>query len=70
MLDLEAIKARLEATRPGTWRLEHNHAWFRVVLGKDAQGTGAQGAHLELLAHAAEDLAALVAEVERLRAAS
>lgn len=68
MLDLAPIKARLEGTRPGVWHFEHNHTWFKVVLGPEAQGTGAHAAHVTLLAHAAQDLEALIAEVERLRA--
>lgn len=67
MLDLTPIKARLQAVSAQPWRFEHNHSWFRVVLGRSTQGTGLQAKHLELLAHAAQDLQALVEEVERLR---
>lgn len=53
MLDLQPIKSRLAAATPGPWRFTK----IRPQPNPDA----------DLIANAPQDLAALVAEVERLR---
>ena len=74
-LDLEAIKARAEATTPGPWDVmgpaHHRHI---AVVGRHYITTpnkGGRSAHneqvAEFIAHARTDIPALVAEVERLR---
>lgn len=73
-LDLAAIKARLAAATPGPWRQQlcacgsdcDDHA--SVKAGGSLVVTCAPDADADLIAHAPQDLAALIAEVERLRA--
>lgn len=78
MLDLDAIKARLAAATPGPWTVSPNVqprgvaavAEVNTVLilsSGPLYGSPMQDA--SLIAHAPTDLRALVAEVERLRAA-
>lgn len=78
MLDLQPIKARLAAATPGPWTASPNVqprgvaavAEVNTVLVLSSgplYGSPAQDA--DLIANAPTDLAALVAEVERLRAA-
>lgn len=80
-IDLDAIEARAEAATAGPWHGEHDefgcvhvgdYGW--VASGPQGQspdydgGTGDQGkADAEFIAHAREDVPALVAEVRRLR---
>lgn len=76
-LDLEAIKARVDAANPGPWRVvRHEPSLTRMVVSDDhtldidfgyVGNCTAKAA--EFVAHAREDVPALVAEVERLRAA-
>jgi hypothetical protein len=70
MIDLEAIKGRLAAATPGPWYVDES------LRGVEAQTHGypveivawTGRADAVLIAHAPGDIAALVAEVERLRA--
>ncbi|WP_164700876.1 hypothetical protein [Modestobacter sp. KNN46-3] len=81
-VDLTPIKARLAAATPGPWSGEY-HQWDQDVAshvtlwvaGDDADGfprdedeTLPTAADVDLFEHAPADLAALTAEVERLRA--
>lgn len=75
-VDLDAIKARLAAATPGPW--SHDEPYLRAI--RNRSGTEVASAHIsyggtgrgawfpdaDLIAHAPEDLATLVAEVERL----
>jgi flavin-dependent dehydrogenase len=78
MIDLEAIKARLSAATPGPWRRDGNHrakvrggdgdTLTRVVPeSSDEPWSPTDEANADLIAHAPGDIAALIAEVERLR---
>jgi hypothetical protein len=73
MLDLESIKARLAAATPGPWEIGEvcEDASRRFVSGAGliiATPRSWEGHYdAELISHAPGDLAALVAEVERLR---
>jgi len=72
--DLDAIKARLAAATPGPWETRFLHrVWMRAreEPGNLMFGTGPtqDWADCDLMAHAPTDLAALVAEVERLHQA-
>ena len=78
MLDLDPIKARLAAATPGPWRWSRVESWGHVAKLHDIHflpnlaslsSTQQDQADADLIAHAPSDLAALVAEVERLRAA-
>lgn len=84
MLDLEAIKQREAAATPGPWVLADGSRGFTpgcTIFEGDNSGrviayTASMGASLERLqadgafiAHAREDVPALVAEIERLRTA-
>lgn len=69
---LAAIKARAEAATPGPWGIEHveRRIWAgseRVcfLFGQDRRQNENNGV---FIAHASEDIPALLAEVERLRA--
>lgn len=77
-LDLDALKARLAAATQGPWRRDGNHrakvrgadgdTLARVVPeSSDEPWSATDEANADLIAHAPGDLAALVAEVERLR---
>ena len=79
-LDLEPIKERLAAATPGPWKAKED-SWdgYSVVIDDSGPGVSiiaeqiGQGedegrGDAEMIAHAPSDLAALVAEVERLRA--
>ena len=81
-LDLEPIKERLAAATPGPWRVWHDPdpskagtavetAWCYGDIEGDTELITdylPTGADAEMIAHAPEDIAALVAEVEQLRA--
>lgn len=80
MLDLQPIKDRLAAATPGPWEREFTEhiaedmsldaSYTSFIIGKGVSvGEMDMPADCELVAHAPTDLAALVAEVERLRAA-
>ena len=81
-LDLEPIKERLAAATPGPWRVWHGTdpskvrstavetAWCYGDIEGDTELITdylPTGADAEMIANAPEDIAALVAEVERLR---
>ena len=76
MLDLDAIKARLAAATPGPWEEEREGGGYPtgVVYGPDCTvtscdsepGTIHQCTNAIFIANAPSDIAALVAEVERL----
>ena len=78
MLDLDAIKARLAAATPGPWEEEREGGGYPtgVVYGPDCTvtscdsepGTIHQCTNAIFIANAPSDIAALVAEVERLKA--
>jgi hypothetical protein len=71
-LDLEAIRNRAEAATPGPWEDSYGAA-HGFVCDEPTQILGVQISsehHIEdaaFIAHAREDVGALVAEVERLR---
>ena len=81
-LDLDPIKERLAAATPGPWRVWHDPdpskvrstavetAWCYGDIEGDTELITdylPTGADAEMIANAPEDIAALVAEVERLR---
>lgn len=70
-IDLEPIKARLEAATDGPWEIDPTaHDWAAGVRCLPCQVSVADTASVEIaefIAHAPEDIDALVAEVERLR---
>lgn len=77
--DLEPIKARAETATPGPWKAEgapwrvravYMQAGLRHTAWPALCDCGAQPneANAEFIAHAREDIPALIAEVERLRA--
>ena len=78
MLDLEVIKARLAAATPGPWEQmpSKNKGGVDRYVGPPGCGPICEmsvirekwGDDMRLIANAPTDLAALVAEVERLRA--
>jgi hypothetical protein len=83
LLDLEAIKARIAKTTPGPWEWSIRPKRHMLVSPLSARGfltvletqgdveadyPCAKDADRDLIQHAPTDLAALVAEVERLRA--
>lgn len=72
---LEAIRARLAAATPGPWTLPYHDGALAGPHGASLLGLDVDGmaivwarADAELIAHAPADIAALLAEVERLRA--
>jgi len=70
MFDLQLIKSRLAAATPGPWEIDERYSDCHVVQGEKALFTveaDARKNDVELVACAPQDLAALVAEVERLR---
>lgn len=77
MLDLQLIKARLAAATPGPWKVEPAESAegsFIATMGPifimpPTQHLARYADDADLIAHAPTDIAALVAEVERLRAA-
>lgn len=77
MLDLQPIKARLAAATPGPWEVESSETvdgsfianMGPIMIVPYFQGMAPMMADADLIAHAPTDLAALVAEVERLRTA-
>jgi hypothetical protein len=77
-LDLEAIKARAEAATPGPWKLwgmsvqSDRHGTGEVDYSQTIAQTldpdrGLRTFNAQFIAHAREDVPALVVEVERLR---
>ena len=78
-MDLQPIEARLEAApEPEKWQVEEGWEGYRVFYKDDGpgdlpiaeeicQGTDSGEALAEFIAHAPGDIAALIAEVERLR---
>lgn len=68
MLDLYPIKNRLGKITPGVWRYCHVDEVIRKALG-DSAANAMWFEDADLIARAPQDLAALVNEVERLRAA-
>lgn len=78
MLDLQPIKDRLKAATPGPWRASHNSKPLNAAAVAEVNTTfilpdtpmlSSPHKDADLIAHAPSDLAALVAEVERLRGA-
>ena len=78
-LDLEPIKARLEAAAPGKWEyIENTGMYGNVLVSELDDGSGMwidtglelETGDAELIAHAPEDIAALIREVEELREAA
>lgn len=67
MLDLYPIKNRLGKITPGVWRYHHVDQVIRKALG-DAAANALWFEDADLIARAPQDLAALVTEVEHLRA--
>lgn len=80
--ELEAIKACCDAATPGPWEVRQSsicHPWTIGPVGRYAVGEcfdqkGADGkprydaeANAALMAHAREDIPALLAEIERLK---
>jgi len=66
-LDLDAIRARLAAATPGPWTAHPDGLVWSDLPGDPVSGSVEQ-ANAELIAHARQDIPALLAEVERLRA--
>ena len=75
-LDLGPIEARLEAATPGPWHVEQGGEifapfWLIGDVLRDRYGnnsiSGDDRATIEFIAHARQDVPALVAEVRRLR---
>lgn len=75
-VDLDAIRARLDAITPGEWRSQYDKVWndrfLRVIVEDNPYGFPAiitasipSVADAEFIAHAPSDIRALVAEVER-----
>lgn len=69
-LDLEPIKARLAAAAPGPWYVTSedgigDERGAAIAVGP--YGVGIDEPDAALIAHAPTDIAALIAEVERLR---
>lgn len=62
---LQQIRDRLKAATPGPWTVVHEllNCWIPEVDGPMAIGEN----DAEFIAHAPEDIAALLAEVERRR---
>jgi len=69
VIDLEAIKARCEAATPGPWEIK-DRGHFAYMSGPRHVGVGGRWlpADAAFISHAREDVPALIAEVERLRA--
>ena len=79
-LDLEPIKERLAAATPGPWKakedswdgysvvIDDNGPGVSIIAEQIGQGEDGGRGDAEFIANAPEDIAALVAEVERLRA--
>ena len=79
MNEIQEIEARLEAApEPEKWQVEEGWEGYRVFYEDDGpgdlpiaegicQGTDGGEALAEFIAHAPEDIAALITEVERLR---
>jgi hypothetical protein len=73
--DLDAIEARLDAATPGPWHVEDDHATENQIWterrweaggGASVVDAGGMGpADADLIAHAPNDLRALLAEVRR-----
>jgi hypothetical protein len=74
MLNLEPIKARLAAATPGPWAASSPWGELRVVSAPNGPVSTANDAggfnNADFIAAAPEDMAALVAEVERLTRAN
>lgn len=79
MPDLDAIRARLDRATPGPWTVAETEGWIGIHPVCPPHGTDDAAeisgglddltpADADLIAHAPTDLAALVAEIERLRA--
>ncbi len=77
-LDLDAIRARADAATPGPWDCERPNQAYRIyeLSSQSPQGLNETLAEIsgynasddsEFIAHAREDVPALVAEVDRLR---
>ena len=68
-LDLDLIKARLAAATPGPWVLSKDRETITQTshITRDVWTIPRTHEDMELIAHAPSDLAALIAEVERLR---
>lgn len=82
-LDLDAIKARVDAATPGPWWAWDRGVGWHIAIGEPTEGTWGGPARLlpasertdigreadaEFIAAARQDVPALIAEVERLRA--
>lgn len=74
-LDLEPIRARLVNATPGPWYVEssHNELWLiagvlRDQYGDNAISSDSDRATIEFIAAAPADIAAMLAELSRLRA--
>lgn len=65
---LEEIQQRLDRATPGPWEADAMEGYIVAPSGDVATVTRWSDADADLIAHAPEDLAVLVAEVERLRA--
>lgn len=67
-MNLEEIKARAEKATPGPWKYDKYSDNLVVENGYEAYLGELKGKDVEFLVHAREDVPALIAEVERLRA--
>jgi len=84
MIDLETIQARCDAATPGPWKVVHRDVRYTgeddeslAGLGLDVDGPPTpmlrgmfqRGADAQFIAHAREDIPALIAEYTRIREA-
>jgi len=68
-IDLEPLKSRLAAATPGPWEADESRTVVRRPGSSDSSVANVlEASDTELIAHAPADIAALIAEVERLRA--
>ena len=69
MIDLDAIKARCGAATSSPWmsRLYDDDLWEVIPVAKGQDYGVFEKADAEFVAHAREDIPALIAEVEQLR---
>ena len=64
--ELQAIEERANAATPGPWSMQQSTLWLDVSIGYLAHGLAERDK--VFIAHAREDVPALIAEVRELRA--
>ena len=71
MLNLDEIKKRCEAATPGPWNKRYEKKLYEIYLDADSEynlGLVDKKDNADFIAHARQDVPALIAEVERLTA--